>query len=51
MAAAYTHILADQGRVRLRDQGPGSDDFLRGDLTANYLASVDILSLQATLAF
>ncbi|MBL6082693.1 outer membrane protein transport protein [Belnapia sp. T18] len=50
-SAAYTHIVADEARVRLRDSGPGTDDFLRGDLTTNYSASVDIVSIQASFAF
>jgi long-chain fatty acid transport protein len=51
LSAAYSHIFAGESQVRLRDSGPGTNDFLRGDLTANYSASVDILSLQATLTF
>jgi long-chain fatty acid transport protein len=51
LSAAYSHIIADESRVRLRDSGPGTNDFLRGDLTVNYSASVDIVSVQAAFAF
>jgi hypothetical protein len=37
--------------VRLRDQGPGTNDFLRGNLNANYSASVDIFAVAARLMF
>lgn len=51
LSAAYTHVFADEGRVRLTDPGPGSTNFLRGNLSADYSASVDILSVQARFAF
>ena len=51
LSAAYTHVFADEGRVRLTDPGPGSSNFLRGNLSADYSASVDILSVQARFAF
>ena len=51
LSIAYTHVIAGEGRVRLRDGGPGSGDFLRGDLNADYSASVDILSVQASFTF
>jgi long-chain fatty acid transport protein len=30
LTAAYTHIFADDAKVRLRDRGPGTENFLRG---------------------
>ena len=51
LSAAYTHIFADKGRIRLRDTGPAGSDFLRGSLDATYSASVDILSVQVSFAF
>jgi long-chain fatty acid transport protein len=51
LTAAYTHIFADDAKVRLRDQGPGTNDFLRGNLDLNYSASVDIVAVQARLMF
>jgi long-chain fatty acid transport protein len=51
LTAAYTHIFADDAKVRLRDRGPGTENFLRGNLDANYSASVDIVAVQARLAF
>ncbi|MBD0272916.1 MAG: outer membrane protein transport protein, partial [Acetobacteraceae bacterium] len=51
LTAAYTHIFADDAKVRLRDPGPGSAEFLRGNLDLNYSASVDIFAVQARLMF
>ena len=35
LTAAYTHIFANDAKVRLRDPGPGSAEFLRGNLDLN----------------
>lgn len=51
LTAAYTHVFADDAKVRLRDRGPGTNDFLRGNLDLNYGASVDIVAVQARLIF
>jgi long-chain fatty acid transport protein len=51
LSVAYTHIFVDEGRIRLRDSGPGGSDFLRGSLNADYSASIDILSIQVSFAF
>ncbi len=51
LTAAYTHIFAEDAEVRLRDRGPGTSDFLRGNLDATYRASVDIVAVQARIAF
>lgn len=51
LTAAYTHIFARDTTVRLRDGGPGSSDFLRGNLNLDYRASVDIVAVQARLTF
>jgi long-chain fatty acid transport protein len=51
LTAGYTHIFAQDTDVRLRDRGPGTSDFLRGNLDASYRASVDIFAVQARIAF
>ncbi len=52
LTAAYTHIFADDAKVRLRDPGqPANTNFLRGNLDLNYSASVDIFAVQARLMF
>jgi long-chain fatty acid transport protein len=51
LSAAYSHIFVSNGAVSLIDGGPGTDNFLRGNLEATFLNSIDIASLQATLAF
>jgi len=51
LTAAYTHVFVDDATVRLTDPGPGSSNFLRGNLSADYRASVDILAVQARFAF
>lgn len=51
LSVAYTHIFITDAQVNLRDEGPGTTGFLRGNLDASYRASVDILSLQARLSF
>jgi long-chain fatty acid transport protein len=50
LTVAYTHIFVENAQVRLRAE-PGSPDFQRGDLSAAYRTSVDILSVQARFAF
>ncbi len=51
LTAAYTHVFAEDARVSLRDRGPGTNDFLRGNLDTTYSASVDIVAVQARLMF
>jgi long-chain fatty acid transport protein len=51
LTAAYTHVFVNDTTVDLRDRGPSDSNFLRGDLRANYRASVDIVALQARLTF
>lgn len=51
LTAAYTHVFADDARIELRDRGPGTSDFLRGNLDATARASVNILSVQARYTF
>ena len=50
-SVAYTHIFVADAQVNLRDDGPGTVNFLRGNLSASYRSSVDIIALQARLAF
>ncbi len=48
LTVAYTHVLAADARLALRDQGrSGSADFLRGNLDATTRASVNIVAVQA----
>jgi len=51
LTAAYTHIFADDARVQLRAGGPTSPEFFRGNLDANYRASVDIVAVAARISF
>jgi long-chain fatty acid transport protein len=51
ISGAYSHLFVGSSSVSLIDAGPGTPNFLRGDLTASYHNSVDIVSLQATMAF
>lgn len=51
LTAAYTHVFADTARVSLRDNGPGTENFTRGNLDARYDASVNIVAVQARLSF
>lgn len=49
--AGYTHIFGNTADVALTSGGPTSNNFTRGDLTARYSASVDILTAQLRIAF
>lgn len=51
ISAAYTHIFLDSPTVNLVDAGPGTPNFLRGNLTAAYSGQINTLSLQGTLSF
>lgn len=51
LSAGYTHIFANDAKVSLQDPGPGGSNLLRGNLDLNYRASVDILAVQARVAF
>jgi long-chain fatty acid transport protein len=51
VSAAYTHVFLDSAQVNLFDQGPGTPNFTRGNLTAKYSGQINILSLQGTLSF
>jgi long-chain fatty acid transport protein len=52
LTAAYTHVFAGDAELRLRDRGgPGTSDFLRGNLDATARASVNIVSVQARYTF
>ncbi len=52
LTAAYTHIIVDTPSLALRDTGGStSTSFLRGNLTASYRGSVDIMAVQARFAF
>ncbi|MGG5822963.1 OmpP1/FadL family transporter [Falsiroseomonas sp. HW251] len=51
LAAAYSHVVGSGAPVRLRDQGPQSTTFLRGELNLEYRSHVDIISLEIRVAF
>lgn len=51
LSAGYTHIFTGDAPVSLRDDGPGTVNFLRGNFAADYRGSVDILAVQARLSF
>lgn len=51
LSLAYSHVFGTAGAVRLRDRGPGTSGFLRGDLDLEYDLQVDMLALQARITF
>lgn len=51
LSAAYTHIFAPGATVSLQDPGPNNTNLFRGNLTANYQASVDIVTAQLRFTF
>jgi long-chain fatty acid transport protein len=51
LSGAYSHLFGNDTTVMLIDAGPGTPNFLRGNLDASYHTGVDIVSLQATLKF
>lgn len=51
LTVAYTHILAADTSMNLRDNGPGTADFLRGNLTTRNSANVNILTAGLRYSF
>lgn len=51
LSLAYSHIFIADTKVALTDLGPGTPDFLRGNLNANYSNQVNIIAAQATFRF
>ena len=51
ISAAYSHIFVDNMQVALNDAGPGTANYLRGNLNASYNGQINIFSLQGTLSF
>jgi long-chain fatty acid transport protein len=51
VSAAYSHIFVDGATVALADPGPGSPNFLRGNLNATYTNHIDIGAVEAKFAF
>ena len=51
LSAAYSHLFANNSTVNLADGGPGTVNFLKGNLVASYNLSIDIVSIQATYKF
>ncbi len=50
-SAGYTHILGNTADLALTSGGPTSNNFTRGDLTARYTNSVDIVTAQIRIEF
>ena len=51
LSVAYTHIFIDDTKVALIDAGPGTPNFLRGNLAASFSNQVNIVAAQARYAF
>jgi long-chain fatty acid transport protein len=51
LSAAYTHIFTQKVSVDQVDAGPGTPNFLRGDLIATFNSSIDVLSVEASYRF
>jgi long-chain fatty acid transport protein len=47
----YSHIFAGTQKIDLTDKGPGTENFLRGNVKANYENQVDILAVSARISF
>ena len=47
----YSHLFAGTAKIDLKDKGPGTEDFLRGNVKANYDNQVDILAVSARFSF
>ena len=47
----YSHLFAGSAKVSLKDNGPGTENFLRGNVNANYDNQVDILAVAARFKF
>lgn len=50
-SAGYTHIFGNTADLELTSGGPTSNNFIRGDLSARYSASVDIVTAQLRVGF
>ena len=51
LTAAYSHLFVRDAAVSLTDAGPGTPNFIKGNLTASYKDAIDIVSLQAAYRF
>ncbi len=51
VSGAYSHLFANDAKVNLVDAGPNTPNFLKGNLSANYNVSVDIVSVSARYRF
>ena len=51
VSAAYSHLFVSNSSVNQTDLGAGTPNYARGNLTAGYNNQINILSLEATLAF
>jgi len=47
----YSHLFAGSTKIDLKDNGPGTENFLRGNVKANYDNQVDILAVSARFTF
>jgi long-chain fatty acid transport protein len=51
ISGAYSHLFAANSTVALSDAGPGSPNFLKGNLNATYNLGIDIVSAQVSYKF
>ena len=51
LSGAFSHIFVDNGNIALVDAGPGTVNFLRGNLTGTYNNAIDIVGLEAKMVF
>lgn len=51
LTVAYTHVFADSTTINLADRGPGTVDFLRGNLATRNSANVNILTAGLRYSF
>ena len=48
---AFTHIFVDNGNLSLTDLGPGTSNYLRGNLSGTFKSEIDIVSVRLSVKF
>ena len=51
LSVAYAHLFPGNTKIDLSDDGPGTANFLRGNLQGTLVGNVDLVSIQATMKF
>ena len=51
LTGAYSHLFVHDASVNLTDAGPGTPNFIKGNLSASYKLAIDIISFQAAYKF